>query len=99
MRPTTRLLPFLIPLLIGTAFIGHVAAAPAGRSGMITMQFDLSHQTPADETRLWIPYPVSDAYQLIGEVHIDSTGAEAAVYTDQQFSTPMLYARWPAERR
>ena len=97
MRPTARLLAFLIPLLLGTAFIGHAAAAPTSRSGMITMQFDLSHQTPADETRLWIPYPVSDAYQLISEVHIDSAGAEVAVYTDQQFSTPMLYARWPAE--
>ena len=95
MRHTLRLLAVLTPLLLGTAFTGR--AASATHSGTITMRFDLSHQTAGEEARLWVPYPVSDTYQLISDVHVESTEAEVAVYTDQQFSTPMLHAYWPAE--
>ena len=97
MRHAAHLLAVLIPLLLCTALTVHAASAPATRSGTITMQFDLSHQPPGDEARLWIPYPVSDAYQLIGDVHIDGAGAEVAVYTDREFSSPMLHARWPSQ--
>jgi transglutaminase-like putative cysteine protease len=60
------------------------------------MQFDLSHQAPGEEARLWVPYPVSDPYQRISDVRITSTAEETAVYTDRVFSTPMLHASWPA---
>ena len=63
-------------------------------SGTITMEFDLSEQPVDKETKLWIPYPVSDADQKITKISISGDFAESAVYSDQKFSTPMLYARW-----
>lgn len=63
-------------------------------SGTITMEFDLSDQPADQEAKLWIPYPVSDANQLITHMKISGDYDESAVYTDQKYSTPMLYARW-----
>jgi len=63
-------------------------------SGTITMEFDLSDQPAGQEARLWIPYPVSDPDQLISNISVSGDYAEAAVYSDRKYSTPMLYARW-----
>jgi transglutaminase-like putative cysteine protease len=58
------------------------------------MEFDLSAHDIGKVVQLWIPYPVTDEYQNITNVKIDGNYAEAAVYTDRTFQTPMLYARW-----
>lgn len=63
-------------------------------SGTITMAFDLSAHPDTDTTRLWIPYPVSDENQLISDITVQGDFAESAVYTDQKYQTPILYARW-----
>lgn len=63
-------------------------------SGIITMDFDLSHQPQGKEVRLWIPYPTTDADQDITKVKISGNFSESAVYTDAVFKTPMLHARW-----
>ncbi len=63
-------------------------------SGIINMDFDLSGHPQGKETRLWIPYPVTDADQNISKVKISGNFIESAVYTDTVFKTPMLYARW-----
>jgi transglutaminase-like putative cysteine protease len=63
-------------------------------SGTITMEFDLSTHELTEETQLWIPYPLSDRDQLISQVKISGDFKESAIYSDQKFSTPMLYARW-----
>lgn len=63
-------------------------------SGTITMDFDLSDHDMGEEAKLWIPYPVSDRDQVITNVTVTGDYAESAVYTDQTYSTPMLYARW-----
>jgi len=68
-------------------------------SGRITMDFDLSRHQTGRETSLWIPYPTSDGAQDISKVRLDGDYAEAAVYTDKVFKTPMLYARWPKDAR
>ncbi len=71
-------------------------AHAAGRaSGTMVMEFDLSSHDPDKEARLWIPYPLSDANQLITDISVTGDYAEAAVYSDRVYSTPMLYARWP----
>ncbi|MBE0557612.1 MAG: transglutaminase, partial [Proteobacteria bacterium] len=64
------------------------------RDGVITMEFDLSRHPAPEETRLWIPYPVSDAHQTISNVKVTGDYAEAAVYTDKVHRTAMLFARW-----
>ncbi|MDH3347715.1 MAG: transglutaminase domain-containing protein [Desulfobulbaceae bacterium] len=63
-------------------------------SGKMKMEFDLSDHALDKEAQLWVPYPVSDKYQDISNVHVEGDFAESAVYTDKVFKTPMLYVRW-----
>ena len=68
--------------------------ATTDSSGTITMEFDLSGHDSNEEAQLWIPYPFSDRDQLISKIYISGDYSESAVYSDQQYSTPILYARW-----
>ncbi len=86
-------------LIIVVTLLPLNALAITKASGSITMEFDLSARSPNKEARLWIPYPVSDSDQLITAMKISGDYAEAAVYTDKKYSTPMLYARWNAGER
>jgi len=70
------------------------AMAADQAAGTITMEFDLSGQPAGKEAKLWIPYPLSDENQLVTDIKVSGDYAESAVYSDQKFSTPMLYARW-----
>ncbi len=63
-------------------------------SGTITMEFDLAAHPADQETKLWIPYPLSDSDQLITDIALSGDFAESAVYSDQRYSTPILYAHW-----
>ncbi|NOY85963.1 MAG: transglutaminase domain-containing protein [Deltaproteobacteria bacterium] len=85
----------LFPLILAF-FLGLIpSAALAGpQSGTITMEFDLTSHQPGKDAQLWIPYPVSDGNQLIKKIRITGDFAESAVYTDREYGTPMLYARW-----
>ena len=67
---------------------------PKSASGTITMKFDLSSYPADKEVRLWIPYPVSSAYQTISRIQVRGNYTESGVYTDKKFQTPILYARW-----
>lgn len=82
--------------IIGLLFMctPNSALAADQASGTITMEFDLSDQAKGEETKLWIPYPLSDQDQLITKVSVEGDYAESAVYSDQKYSTPILYARW-----
>ncbi len=88
MRKKTILMAFILYAVFAASAYGKTV------SGIITMDFDLSHQAKGKEVRLWIPYPVSDKEQNISKVDISGDYAEAAVYTDKIFKTPMLFARW-----
>lgn len=70
------------------------ALAQSEASGSMVMEFDLSHQAQNEEVKLWIPYPVSDKYQQVTDIKVVGDFAESAIYTDQKYSTPMLFARW-----
>ncbi len=63
-------------------------------SGTITMKFDLSRHDSNEEAQLWVPYPFSDRDQIITDIRVSGDYAESAIYSDQVYSTPMLYARW-----
>ena len=75
-----------------------LAIAPAAwgksRSGVVTVEVDLSRQEAGKETKLWIPYAVSDKYQSITDVKVTGDFAASAVYTEKLNGTPMLFARW-----
>lgn len=69
-------------------------AAPAETTGRIVMEFDLSDHPAGREARLWIPYPVSDGDQSITNIAVSGDFAASGIYTDETYSTPILYARW-----
>ncbi|MBU5637606.1 transglutaminase domain-containing protein [Geomonas sp. Red69] len=75
------------------------AAWAKSRSGQVTVEVDLSKQEAGKETRLWIPYAVSDTYQNVTDVKVSGDFASSAVYTDQANGTPMLYARWDKDAK
>ena len=86
-----RLLLLLVVVMI-------VAAAPIAwaksRAGVVTVEVDLSAQDAGKETRLWLPYPVSDPNQVVTDVKVSGDYTASAVYTDRTYGTPMLYAEW-----
>ncbi len=89
--------PVLALLATALAFAGPALGEPGGpssRAGTVTIQVDLSAHPPGEEARLWLPYPTSDAEQVIRGVTVSGDAAESAVYTDRVHQTPVLYARW-----
>ncbi|MBJ6800929.1 transglutaminase-like domain-containing protein [Geomonas propionica] len=75
------------------------AAWAKSRSGQVTVEVDLSKQEAGKETRLWIPYAVSDSYQNVTDVKVSGDFASSAVYTDRANGTPMLYAQWDKDAK
>jgi rhodanese-related sulfurtransferase/transglutaminase-like putative cysteine protease len=88
MRKKTLLLTLLLYALSVAGAFGETV------SGVIMMDFNLSHQAKGKEVRLWIPYPESDKEQAISAINLNGDYAEAKVYRDKVFNTPMLFARW-----
>lgn len=71
------------------------AAYAASRSGVVTLDVDLSAQDATKETKLWVPYPVSDGQQYVENIKVSGNFASSAVYKNED-GTPILYAQWPA---
>ena len=70
------------------------AAWAKSRSGVVSVEVDLSRQEEGKETKLWIPYAVSDQQQTVTDVKVSGDFASSAVYTDKANGTPILYAQW-----
>lgn len=87
------LLVSLAVLLIVTG----TAWGAAVRSGTVTLEVDLTSQPQGKEARVWVPYPLSDANQQIGDIKISGDFASSGVYADRTSGTPILYAQWPKE--
>jgi transglutaminase-like putative cysteine protease len=85
-----RLLLCVVVLTLGLA----PAAWGKSRSGIVTVEVDLSNQEQGKETRLWLPYAVSDKYQSVTDVQIAGDYATSAVYTDRENGMPILFAGW-----
>jgi transglutaminase-like putative cysteine protease len=85
-----RLLLSFVVLSLGLA----PAAWAKSRSGMVTVEVDLSKQEAGKETKLWIPYAVTDKNQSITDVKVSGDFASSAVYTDRANGTPILFASW-----
>ena len=82
----------LITLIMMTFSVACMAESES--AGTITMSFDLSSQPSGKDVNLWIPYPLSDADQVISNITISGDFAQSAVYSDRKYSTPMLFASW-----
>lgn len=83
---------FVALLVIVTA----TAASAANRSGIVTLDVDLSAQDAGKEAKLWIPYPVTDRHQKVSDIKVSGDFASSGVYTDATHGTHILYAEWPA---
>ncbi len=85
------------PLLLFTlCLLAFAPSAWAGsHSGAVTMNFDLTAQAKDETVRLWIPYPVTDRDQTVGNIRISGDFAASGVYTDKVNGNPALYAEWP----
>ncbi len=66
---------------------------------LVTVTIDLSSHGSKEEAKLWLPYPVSDKYQLITNVKIEGTYSSHGFYTDQEFGNHILYAYWPKGKK
>lgn len=75
------------------------AAWAKSRSGVVSVEVDLSRQEAGKETKLWIPYAVSDQHQTVTDVKVSGDFASSAVYTDKANGTPMLYAQWDKDAK
>lgn len=73
------------------------AWSASSRSGIVTIAVDLSAQKAGEPARLWLPYPVSDRDQTIGDIRVSGDFASSGVYTDTVYGTPILYAEWSKE--
>ena len=71
----------------------------ASRSGVVTLDLDLSAQDAGKEAKLWIPYPVNDRYQNVSKIKVSGDYASSGVYTEARYGTSMLYAQWPADAK
>ncbi len=75
------------------------AAWAQSRSGIVSVEVDLSRQEAGKETKLWIPYAVSDRYQNVTDVKVSGDFATSAVYTDKVEGTPILFAKWDKDAK
>jgi transglutaminase-like putative cysteine protease len=89
---------FLLAFVVFTILLATPVLAK-NRSGLVTMEFDLSSQPTGEVVQLWIPYPVSNQDQLIGKIRLDGDYAATGVYTVPANSTPLLYAEWPKDSK
>jgi len=88
----------IVTLLVALFTCGICSSALSKtRSGVITMEVDLSAQAQGQTARLWIPYPVSDKNQLISDIKTSGDYSGMGVYTDRSYGTPILYAEWPKD--
>lgn len=74
-------------------------ASAKSHSGTVTVSVDLSAHENGKEAEIWVPYPISDKDQTITDVNISGDFTTSAVYTDNVYSTPMLYAKWSKEAK
>lgn len=87
-------------LLVALQFIMIVTlASAASRSGVVTLEVDLSAQEAGKEAKLWIPYPVEDRHQRVSNIKVSGDYISSGVYTEAVYGTHMLYAHWSADAK
>jgi transglutaminase-like putative cysteine protease len=88
--------PVMAAVLAGALALafGLPAAAQGGKSGTVTFEFDVAAAVGAPNFRLWVPYPISDANQDIGEPVVSGNYKSYEVVDDAATRTKYLSAVW-----
>jgi transglutaminase-like putative cysteine protease len=89
----------ILLFVVSLSLLAAVAASAANRSGIVTLDVDLSFRDADKEANLWIPYPVTDRYQTVSDIKVSGDFASSGVYTVAANGTPVLHARWPANAK
>ena len=89
----------LVVLVLVGNIISGTSAWAGSRSGVVTVEVDLSAQEKGEEAKLWLPYPTSDNDQLVSSVSVTGDYGESGIYTDRVNGTSILYARWAKEAK
>ena len=87
----------ILTLLAVMLMVTGTAWGAAVRSGTVTLEVDLTSQPQGKESRVWVPYPLSDGNQQIRDIKVNGDFASSGVYADRTSGTPILYAEWPKE--
>ncbi|PKN61584.1 MAG: transglutaminase [Deltaproteobacteria bacterium HGW-Deltaproteobacteria-15] len=71
------------------------------RRAEVIFKIDLKAPEGAENTRLWIPYPMTDEHQVVERERIEGNYTAHGVYREQAFGRAILYAEWkgPAKNR
>jgi transglutaminase-like putative cysteine protease len=94
----TPRIPLLLLLVL--ALLPGVSSAQE-KQGVVTVSVDLHAPADAKQVRLWIPYPMSDAHQVVTDVAIGGNYSSMGVYRDGRHGESILFAEWdaPAPKR
>ena len=70
------------------------AYTPEQKSGEMRFNVTIDAAQPGDETRLWLPYPMSNDYQTVENVTVVGNYQHSGIYRDSASGNVMLYAQW-----
>ena len=89
-------------LLLTALLIMDVTATSAhsGKPGG-EVSFKVTIEAPEDntDTKLWLPYPVSDEYQAISDIRIEGNQSFDGIYKDPSTGNMALYAEWTTPQK
>ncbi len=86
-----------ILLTFGLCLLCSLLSTTEQTAGTITFTVTLTpekHNTEKSETKLWLPYPVSNPQQSINDVHISGNYLFHTIKTEPQSGAVYLYAEW-----
>ncbi len=78
---------FLLPFTANTTFARE-------RKGEVVLDITIETTNGSHDTRLWLPYPVSDQYQDIEDMSIKGNFTKSGVYRHKGNHNLILYAEW-----
>ncbi len=64
------------------------------RKGEVVLDITVETGDGRHDTRLWLPYPVSDQYQDIADMSVKGNFTKSAVYRHSKNGNLILYAEW-----
>ncbi len=83
----------VIILLVIILLVAGVSIAKE-REGFVTININLSASENAKTAKIWLPYPLSDEYQRIGDIQIKGNFSNSSIYREPKSGATYLFANW-----
>jgi len=64
------------------------------RQGLVTLKVNVNSSKAVQSSKIWIPYPLSNPYQTIENMHIKGNFINSAVYKEPVSGALYLFAEW-----